>query len=167
MRLFGVSPIRRWAYQPALKGLKGGLAPVTVLRGPRQVGKTTLLNQVIETLLDEGVDPARIFRIQFDDIPELQRLSSPILDLVGVNHFPERGPEPEVDYVLTVGDQRIPVEIKYRRRVDHADTRGLRAFIEKSVYNAPFGVLVTLNDDLHVDDPRIVSLPLSTLLLMR
>jgi predicted AAA+ superfamily ATPase len=471
VRLFGVSPIRRWAYQPALKGLKGGLAPVTVLRGPRQVGKTTVLNQVVETLLDEGVDPARIFRIQFDDIPELQKLSSPILDLVawyadeiakeplhafakrlngpiyllldevqnlrdwatqvkhlvdlqpvraivtgssalrieagrdslagristiemgplllreigvmrdygsldpflpfnglapmkdkafwiglrehgvlhrafrdktfadfsrlgayplahkaldstweevagqlvetvvrraiqhdlrvgergrrrdeplleevfklacryvgqspsqaiyldevkralsanigwqrvlaylkfldatllmrlieplelrlkrrkgaaklvlcdhalraawlqevvpleptalgesphlsdlagrvaegvaghffksiinlGVNHFPERGSEPEVDYVLTVGDQRIPVEIKYRKRIDHTDTRGLRAFIEKSVYNAPFGVLVTLTDDLVVDDPRIVCLPLSSLLLMR
>jgi predicted AAA+ superfamily ATPase len=471
VRLYGVSAMRRWAYQHALKGLRGGLAPVTVLRGPRQVGKTTLLNQVVETLLNEGVDPARIFRIQFDDIPELQKLPSPILDLVawyadeiareslhafarrmggpiyllldevqnlkdwatqvkhlvdlqpvraivtgssalrieagrdslagrissiemgplllrevgvmrdygtldpylpfnglaplkdktfwiglrehgqkhqvirdqsfadfsrlgayplahktkdatweevagqlvetvvrraiqhdlrvgergrrrdeplleevfklacryigqspsqsvyldevkralsanigwqrvlaylkfldatllmrlidplelrlkrrkgaakivlcdhalraawlqevvpldprvlsesphlsdlagrvaegvaghffksiinlGVNHFPERGAEPEVDYVLTVGDQRIPVEIKYRRRVDHSDTRGLRAFVEKSVYNAPFGVLVTLDDQVRVDDPRIICLPLSSLLLMR
>lgn len=86
---------------------------------------------------------------------------------LGVAHFPERGAEPEVDYVLTVGDQRIPVEIKYRRRIDHADTRGLRGFIEKTVYNAPFGVLVTLNDESGSDDPRIVSVPLSTLLMMR
>lgn len=84
-----------------------------------------------------------------------------------VSHFPERGAEPEVDYVLTVGDQRIPVEIKYRRRIDHGDTRGLRAFIEKSVYNAPFGILVTQGDEQASDDPRIVSLPLSSLLLMR
>jgi predicted AAA+ superfamily ATPase len=84
-----------------------------------------------------------------------------------VAHFPERGAEPEVDYVLTLGDQRIPVEIKYRRRIDHADTRGLRAFIEKAVYNAPFGVLVTMTDEPATDDPRIVSLPLSSLLLMR
>ena len=84
-----------------------------------------------------------------------------------IRHFPERGAEPEVDYVLTIGDQRIPVEIKYRRRIDHVDTRGLRAFIEKSVYNAPFGVLVTQGDESASDDPRIVSLPLSTLLLMR
>jgi len=86
---------------------------------------------------------------------------------LGVHHFPERGSEPEVDFVLTVGDQRIPVEIKYRRRIDHGDTRGLRAFIEKSVYNAPFGVLVTLADEPGSNDPRIVSLPLSSLLLMR
>lgn len=84
-----------------------------------------------------------------------------------VAHFPERGAEPEVDYVLTIGEQRIPVEIKYRRRIDHADTRGLRAFIEKAVYNAPFGVLVTMTDEAATDDPRIVSLPLSSLLLMR
>ncbi|MCX7673877.1 MAG: AAA family ATPase [Thiobacillaceae bacterium] len=84
-----------------------------------------------------------------------------------VAHFPERGAEPEVDFVLTVGEQRIPVEVKYRRRIDYADTRGLRAFIEKSVYNAPFGVLVTLLDEPGSDDPRIVSLPLSSLLLMR
>ena len=470
-RLFGLPPVRRWAFAPTLKGLKSGLAPVTVLRGPRQVGKTTTLNQVIDTLLNEGVEPKRIFRVQFDDIPQLQRMATPILDLaawyadhvlgqsinafahasggpvyllldevqnlpdwatqvkhlvdlqpvravvtgssalrieagrdslagrlstiemgplllrevaqlrgigslepylpfnglaplkdkafwqglrtfgeqhrslrdaafesfsdrgayplahtrldaswdeiaaqlvetvvrraiqhdlrvgergrrrdeplleevfrlscryigqspsqtlyldevkrslnanigwqrilaylkfldatllvrlieplelrlkrrkgaaklilsdhalraawlqekvpleplalqaaphladlagriaestagqlftsiinLGVHHFPERGSEPEVDFVLTVGDQRIPVEIKYRRRIDHADTRGLRAFIEKSVYNAPFGVLVTLLDEPGSDDPRIVSLSLSSLLLMR
>ena len=86
---------------------------------------------------------------------------------LGVHHFPERGSEPEVDFVLTIGDQRIPVEVKYRRRIDHGDTRGLRAFIEKSVYNAPFGILVTLLDEPGSDDPRIVSMPLSALLLMR
>lgn len=84
-----------------------------------------------------------------------------------VAHFPERGAEPEVDFVLTVGEQRIPVEVKYRRRIDYRDTQGLRAFIEKAHYNAPFGILVTLMDEAGSDDPRIVSLPLSSLLLMR
>jgi len=89
----------------------------------------------------------------------------PGLDLA---HFPERDAEPEVDFVLTIGDQRIPLEVKYRQRIDpHRDTLGLRAFIEKSVYNAPFGVLVTLSDDVAVPDPRIVTVPLSSLLLMR
>ncbi len=470
-RMFGISAIKRWAYEPTLKSLVRGLAPVTVLRGPRQVGKTTLLNQVINALLDQGVNKHRIFRIQFDDIPEMQGLTSPILELVswysdtilkksvnafaqeqngpvyllldevqnlkdwatqikhlvdlqpirlvvtgssalriesgrdslagriamiemgpllvrevalmrgygevapflpyngltplkekrfwqelknfgetnrtmrdqafrdfarfggyplahkqtdaaweeiasqlvetvvrraiqhdlrtgdrgrrrdeslleevfrlscryagqsptqaiyldeikralnanigwkrileylkfldatllirlieplelrlkrkrgptkvvlcdhalraawlkevvplddadltdaphladlagriaesvaghffksiinlGVHHFPERGSEPEVDYVLTIGDQRIPVEIKYRQRVDYADTLGLRAFIEKSVYNAPFGVLVTRSDNYVSDDPRIVAISLPSLLLMR
>lgn len=84
-----------------------------------------------------------------------------------VAHFPERGPEPEVDFVLTVGEQRIPVEVKYRRQIDHRDTIGLRSFIERPHYAAPFGVLVTLRDEPATDDPRIVSLPLSSLLLLR
>jgi predicted AAA+ superfamily ATPase len=84
-----------------------------------------------------------------------------------VAHFPERGAEPEVDYVLTIGEQRIPVEVKYRRVIDFRDTHGLRSFLEKSHYNAPFGVLVTLTDDVIVDDPRIVPIPLSSLLLLR
>jgi predicted AAA+ superfamily ATPase len=82
--------------------------------------------------------------------------------------FPERGIEPEVDFVITIGEYRIPIEVKYRQRIDeHRDTLGLRAFLEKTVYHAPFGILVTLRDDVSITDPRIVTLPLSTLLLMR
>ena len=89
--------------------------------------------------------------------------------LIGLEtaHFPARGAEPEVDFVLTIGEQRIPVEIKYRRRIDHPDTAGLRSFMEKAHYNAPFSVLITLSDEPGSDDPRIVSLPLSSLLLLR
>ncbi|MFQ5677161.1 MAG: ATP-binding protein [bacterium] len=82
--------------------------------------------------------------------------------------FPERGSEPEIDFVITVGEYRIPLEVKYRHRIDEQrDTLGLRAFIEKTVYNAPYGILVTLTDDVSISDPRIVALPLSSLLLMR
>ncbi|MCG8608436.1 AAA family ATPase [bacterium] len=89
----------------------------------------------------------------------------PSLDLAW---FPERSAEPEVDFVITAGQYRIPLEVKYRQRIDsHRDTLGLRAFVEKAVYNAPFGILVTLKDDVVVKDPRIIALPLSSLLLMR
>lgn len=84
-----------------------------------------------------------------------------------VAHFPERGAEPEVDFILTVGEQRIPIEVKYRARIEFQDTRGLRSFVEKSVYNAPFGVLVTQRDEPTTDDPRIVEIPLASLLMMR
>jgi predicted AAA+ superfamily ATPase len=89
----------------------------------------------------------------------------PRLDLAW---FPERGAELEVDFVITVGEHRIPLEVKYRQRIDaHRDTLGLRAFIAKTVYHAPFGVLITLSDDVSIADPRIIALPLSSLLLMR
>jgi predicted AAA+ superfamily ATPase len=91
--------------------------------------------------------------------------SIPNLD---VAHVPSRATEPEVDFVLTLGTHRIPMEVKYRKRIDpHEDTRGLRAFLEKSVYNAPMGLLVTLSDDVSIPDPRIVPISLSSLLWMR
>ncbi len=85
-----------------------------------------------------------------------------------IAHLPERGGEPEVDFVLTIGTKRIPLEVKYQRRIDPLrDTEGLRTFVEKKVNNAPFGLLITQTDDAGVDDPRIVALPLSTLMLLR
>lgn len=85
-----------------------------------------------------------------------------------VAHSPARGAEPEVDFVLTIGTRRIPIEVKYRRRIDAVeDTRGLVAFLERSVHNAAFGLLVTLDDDVKLRDPRILPLSLSTLLWMR
>ena len=85
-----------------------------------------------------------------------------------ISHFPERGLEREVDFVLTIGYQRLPVEIKYRRRIDPLqDTLGIRSFVEKAVNNAPFGILITQDDAATVDDPRIVSMPLSTFMLLR
>ena len=86
----------------------------------------------------------------------------------GVSWFPARKTEPEVDLVITVGIDRIPIEVKYRRKInEERDTKNLRAFLDKSVYNAPFGILLTLTDDVFISDPRIVALPLSSLLLIR
>ena len=86
---------------------------------------------------------------------------------LNVAHFPERSIEPEVDFILTIGEQRVPIEVKYRENITWQDTYGVRSFIEKSVYNAPFGIIITLTDEPATDDPRLVSIPLSTLLLMR
>jgi predicted AAA+ superfamily ATPase len=83
-------------------------------------------------------------------------------------YAPERDGDPEVDFVLTVGQYRIPLEVKYQRRIDPLrDTLGLRAFIEKTANHAPFGILVCQDDATTLDDPRLVCLPLSTLMLLR
>lgn len=87
---------------------------------------------------------------------------------LGISHFPERTGEPEVDFVLTIGEVRIPMEVKYHKRIDPMrDTEGLRAFIERKVNNAPFGLLVSQTDTPDVYDPRIITLPLSSLMLIR
>ena len=85
-----------------------------------------------------------------------------------VAHFPERGTDREVDFVLTVGGTRIPVEVKYQRRTDPLrDTLGIRSFLDKSLNHAPFGILVTQDYSATVYDPRIVVLPLSTFMMLR
>jgi predicted AAA+ superfamily ATPase len=93
-----------------------------------------------------------------------------LLTLHGLDlaHFPERSGEPEVDFILTIGAQRIPLEVKYRRVIDPwRDTEGLRSFLEKTAYNARFGILVTQRDDVNIEDPRIVALSLPSLLALR
>jgi len=39
---------RRWAFSLTRRRLESGLAPIVVLRGPRQVGKTTIQEQLIQ-----------------------------------------------------------------------------------------------------------------------
>jgi len=84
-----------------------------------------------------------------------------------VAYFPERKHEPEVDFVLTIGEQRIPIEVKYRKKIEFSDIRGLLSFIERPIYHAPFGLLITQTESITIDDPRIVQMPLSSFLLMR
>ncbi|MBM4356450.1 MAG: ATP-binding protein [Deltaproteobacteria bacterium] len=86
-----------------------------------------------------------------------------------VAHLPARHAQPEVDYVLTIGTRRIPLEVKYQKRIDPwRDTEGLRTFIETAANNAPFGILITRPDAVgEIEDPRIVRVPLPNLLLMR
>jgi predicted AAA+ superfamily ATPase len=85
-----------------------------------------------------------------------------------LSRLPARQDQPEIDFVLTIGTKRIPLEVKYQRRLDPLrDTEALRTFLEKSVNNAPFGILVSLTDNDEVVDPRIVTVPLSSLMLLR
>lgn len=142
-------------------------------RGP---SKVCLCDHVLRAAWLQEVIP--LTAEELDASPHLSELAGRVAEsaagyffrsIIGLDvaHFPERGVEPEVDFVLTIGEQRIPVEVKYRRRIEHKDTVGLRSFIEKPHYNAPFGLLVTLLDEAGTEDPRIVSLPLSSLLLLR
>ncbi len=116
---------------------------------------------------------------ELDSLPHLADLAGHLAESVtgaylltfsglDLAHLPERKGDPEVDFVLTLGERRIPLEVKYRRTVDSLrDTEGLRTFLETKEYNAPFGVLVCARDETSINDPRIVTVPLSSLMLLR
>ena len=75
--------------------------------------------------------------------------------------------EPDLDFVIEVGDQQIPVQVNYRLRIDPVrDTQGIRAFVEEPAKRAPFGLLITRADGPAIDDPRIIAMPLSTFMLL-
>ena len=69
-------PQKRLAYYEALKIIKHKtLRRFAVLSGARRVGKTTILYQKIDNLIDEGVNPKNILYVTFDN---------PIVKLVNV-----------------------------------------------------------------------------------
>ena len=83
-----------------------------------------------------------------------------------LSHLPGKGSEPEVDFVLTIGDQRIPVEVKYRNTIKNEHYKGLQCFIDKRINRAPFGLLITKNETESIDE-RVITLPLKHLLILR
>lgn len=53
------------------RSLSGRRPLIQVLRGPRQVGKTTALQQIVQDRLSAGVRPLDVFLVRFD-LPQLQ-----------------------------------------------------------------------------------------------
>ena len=113
-----------------------------------------------------------------DDGPELTTLTGHMAQSVlgatasvirglDADRVPTPPREPDLDFVLEVGDQQIPVQVNYRRSIDPwRDTRGIRAFVEQPAKRAPFGLLITRADGPAIDHPRIVAMPLSTFMLL-
>ena len=69
----------RWPFARLHRAITKGMTPATVLRGPRRVGKTVLLRQLVERLIADGTEPSRILYVSFDDIQVLKNLQDPIL----------------------------------------------------------------------------------------
>lgn len=83
-------PQKRLAYYEAIRMLKHeSVRRFVVLSGVRRVGKTTILYQIMENLIDEGVNPRNILYATFDN---------PILKLVNV------------ESVLSIYESLYPIE---------------------------------------------------------
>lgn len=83
-------PQKRMAYYEALKMITHkSIRRFVVLSGVRRVGKTTILYQIMEQLIDDGINPKNILYATFDN---------PILKLV------------DVESVLNIYESMYPVE---------------------------------------------------------
>ncbi|MBO5094633.1 MAG: AAA family ATPase, partial [Lachnospiraceae bacterium] len=83
-------PHKRLAYYEALAMLKhDSIRRFVVLSGVRRVGKTTILYQIMDRLIDDGVNPRNILYVTFDN---------PLLKLVSIEN------------VLTIYESLYPTE---------------------------------------------------------
>lgn len=83
-------PQKRLAYDEVLRMLKHkSIRRFVVLSGVRRVGKTTIMYQIIESLIDDGINPKNILYVTFDN---------PILKFVNVEN------------VLSIYESLYPVE---------------------------------------------------------
>jgi len=68
---------KEYKWQPALlNNIELKINNITALRGPRQVGKTTLVKLLIKNLLETGVNEKSIFFWNCDELPDFRELSS-------------------------------------------------------------------------------------------
>jgi len=82
-----------------------------------------------------------------------------------ITYLPEAQEEGgnEVDFILTISEQHIPIEVKYR---NHAQASpGILQYLQQPQHNAPFGLLIT--KDEHWVRDKLVAIPLKNFLLLR
>jgi predicted AAA+ superfamily ATPase len=90
---------------------------------------------------------------------------------LGVSYFPAIGKgedaEDEVDFVLEIGIYHIPVEVKYQNNPKMG--QGLKSFLGKEAYNAPFGLVITKGEVSldHFNDERIIPISAKRLLMLK
>jgi predicted AAA+ superfamily ATPase len=78
--------------------------------------------------------------------------------------FPARQNEPEIDFVVTMGLKRLPIEIKYRRgKPKNGDLMGIKSFCKQKKYNAEFGLVITQEYAGPIGD-NVIAIPASTFL---
>jgi len=90
---------------------------------------------------------------------------------LGVSYFPAVGKkedtEDEVDFILEIGASHIPVEVKYQNNPQLG--KGLKSFLNKEAYNAPFGLVITKEECVvdHFHDERIIPISAKRLLMLK
>jgi len=82
-------PVRRFAYFEGMKILQHpDIRRMVLLTGARRIGKTTIMHQMIESLIEQGIRPERIAYISFDHpLLKLCRFDA-ILDVYKQNVYP-------------------------------------------------------------------------------
>jgi uncharacterized protein len=107
----------------------------------------TVLGPLVETMVQASIRDHNLQVHYFRDYQNPRDRRSPTME---VDFVPER-----------IDGSVLPVEVKFRKRIEAADTAGIRHFM--AVYGAAFGILVTR--DTSRWDGKILQIPLADFLL--
>ena len=107
----------------------------------------TVLGPLVETMVQASIRDHNLQVHYFRDYQNPRDRRTPIVE---VDFVPER-----------IDGRVLPVEVKFRRRIDSADRTGLHHFM--TTYNASFGILVTRETSDW--DGKILQIPLQDFLL--
>lgn len=127
--------------------------------------RTSWLHERI-SLAQDGVQPEAVMTLAGHIAESVCGSVLSTISGLDISHWPGKRSNPELDFVLTIGDTRIPIEVKYQNRIDNGDLSGIRSFLKLDANQARFGILVTKQEE-EIEATDVVCIPLSTLMLLR
>jgi predicted AAA+ superfamily ATPase len=172
-------PTRRHLVQQIASCLETRLAPIVAVRRPRQIGKTTAQLQLLDDLLKGGIPGRSILRVQADELPSLGELKEPILRIVDwyesnilggtLNAAAQRGLETYLflDEVQNLRDWAPQLKFLVDSSTTQVVVTGSSALRIEQGRDSLAGRIHTIEAGVLSLTPRVVCLPLSTLLLLR
>jgi len=86
------------------------------------------------------------------------------IGVLQIDYYRERNDE--VDFIVHTAPNRfLPIEVKYRNKIDKEDYKGINKFISKYKNNTVFPLLITKNSTKSTSN-NIITIPLSLFLLL-
>ena len=112
-------PIKRFAYYESMRWLEHtSVRRFILLSGARRVGKTTIMYQMIQSLLDKGVQPKAILYVSFDH-PILKFYSiDELVEIYTTNIYPESKCWMFFDEIQYADDWELYLKVFYDSKPD-------------------------------------------------
>lgn len=101
--------------------------------------RNAAINRLDELLLKEGQEVGMV--VESITADHLRRLRFSLERAASSEIFYWEGKKGEVDFVLEIKRNAIPIEVKYREDIETGDTKSTKEFIDEK--GSPFGIILT------------------------
>jgi len=122
--------------------------------------RNVINNSFVPTVIEDGNELGKLVEtIVFN---HCLRLKFNLTNKARPNMYYWRENGNEIDIILDCMEHVLPIEVKYRNRIDRTDVKAIREFVENG--KAPFGLVVTV--DKLEKEGKLIYVPLWLFLLM-